>query len=246
MTSEALHCPSCGAPAPMPAANALWLCVYCNSLIRVRGAPAQANAAVEATLPADLMGEVKQLLLHGQREQAIQRFQQGSGASPADAQPTINALAQELSLRTLSRQQLSGFGAAMVVLSLLAIVALGLIVRAGMLHPLGAAAGMLCPASLLLIFGPALLTSLRYLSAPTAVATIRRAAYIGEARVRNGPIHTYRLLVEAQPAQGPPFEAELALPVRDANRHLVQEGTKFQVKYRPGDPGSVIFDRRLN
>jgi hypothetical protein len=35
-------------------------------------------------------------------------------------------------------------------------------------------------------------------------------------------------------------------PVREQSRAHLQPGALLQVKYRPGEPHSVIFDRRLS
>ena len=81
-------------------------------------------------------------------------------------------------------------------------------------------------------------TTVRYLAAPRAQATVVRAASIGEI----GEAHVFRILLEVQPPGGAPFQAEMNLPVRRRNVPNLRPGLMLRVKYLREDPSSVIFD----
>ncbi|HEU4327978.1 MAG TPA: hypothetical protein VFS21_32880 [Roseiflexaceae bacterium] len=239
---ETLRCPSCGAPAPARPAGELWVCVYCDSVVRLSAGEAGPEAAVERTLPADQMPAIRQLLLAGRRSEAADAYRQASGADEQETAQAIESLAREISLATVRGQQLSRYGWAALGLSALGIALVAWAGWTGALSPLAALALAVFPVSLVLLFLPNLRVSLRYLTAPRAPATVERTAYIGLVRVRTGPIHTYRILLRVQPPDAPAFPAELVLPVRDQNRHKLAAGATFDVRYRSGEPDSVIFD----
>ncbi len=242
MTGETLRCPSCGAPAPARPAGELWVCVYCDSVVRLRAGGAGPQAAVERTLPADQTPAIRQLLLAGRRDEAAAAYRRATGAGEEETAQAVDALAREVSLATVRAQQLSVYGWAALGLATAAIALVAWAAWSGALPPLPALALAAFPASLVLLFLPNLRVSLRYLTAPRAPATVERMAYIGLARVRTGPIHTYRVLLRVVPPDAPAFPAELVLPVRDQNRHKLAPGATFDVRYRPGEPNSVIFD----
>jgi hypothetical protein len=243
---EALNCPKCGAPMPMPAGGDLWLCVYCASIVRVVPGPAAAQATVAGEAAPEAMAQIKQLLLSGRAAEAEEHYRRVTGADPAQAQAAVKQLQQQLSVNIMRRQQLTAYGWIVVGLAAMGVAASACAGLAGALAPHWAIGLALFPASLFLVFGPGLLTSLRYLTARAARAIVLNTTHLGRLPARGGEIHAYRVLVEVQPGGAQPFRAELMMPVRQQSLAHLRPGTVLQVKYRPGDPDSVIFERRLN
>jgi hypothetical protein len=253
---ETLDCPNCGAPLPAQAGQAaVWVCLYCDSLVRMAAEAGQAAPAVAGQVAPEVMAEVKQLLLSGRRAEAAERYQQLAGADAEAAEQAVAALVREVSAHTIRRQQLSLFGVVVVGLSLAALLAAVAAAATGALGAGWALLLALLPAAVLLVFGPGLAISLRYLLAPRARATVQKQTYIGQIQTRYGLIHAYRLLLEVSPRplrsaaragrNGEPFRAEIMVPVREKSLRYLKTGTPLQVKYLPGDPASVVFDRRL-
>jgi hypothetical protein len=93
----------------------------------------------------------------------------------------------------------------------------------------------------LFFYGPAVITTLRFLGAPVAPATTLKLAPVGTTRIGGQKVHTLIALLEVRPAQGQPFQAEMLVPVRDQNLARARAGEILRVKYLPGDPPRLIY-----
>jgi hypothetical protein len=98
----------------------------------------------------------------------------------------------------------------------------------------------------LVFFGPSLLITLRYAFASTAPAVVLQLAHIGIFQTTKMDVHTYRVWLEVQPPDRASFRTELVLPIKAESLYKLKPGTRFQVKYLPGHPNEVIFDRTLD
>jgi hypothetical protein len=246
MTAEALNCPNCNAPLPMPGAGGLWVCLYCNSLVRLQAPTGEApRAALAGAVAPEAMAEIKQLVLAGRRAEALERYRQAAQATPEEAEQAVALLARALSAAVIRRQQLNALGLFLVGSSAVAVAALLALAARGALAPQWALLLGLGPLAMLAVFAPGIRTSLRYLGARAAPAAILQHTYIGELQPGQRPIYTYRLLLEVRPPGAPPFQAELMLPVRHQSLAALRPGALLQVKYLPGDPASLLFDKRL-
>jgi hypothetical protein len=244
---EALNCPKCGAPMPLPAGGGPWLCVYCASIVRVSLGPQEApQATLAGEASAEDVAEIKQLLLSGRAAEAEAHYARVTGAGPAQTHAAVEQLRQQISANIMRRQQLTPIGWIMAGLAGLAVAASACAGLAGALSPGWAIGLALFPVSLLVVFSPGLLTSLRYLTARTAPAAVLNYTYLGRLQARGREIYAFRILVEVRPPNEQPFRAEFMAPVREQSRAHLQPGALLQVKYRPGEPHRVIFDRRLS
>ncbi len=235
MPVETLSCPNCGAPLRQSKENHPWFCVYCNSLIHVQ------PDAPRASLDSVEMGAIKQLLISGQRERAVERFQKISDLGIPEAQEAIDQMAADFSIHTLYHQQLTPGGIAIVSISLIVLLAALLGWGLGRLNPWLALLGVAFAGFLLLVYGRGALTTLRYINAPIAPAATLHFTPIGAAQIGRKRLHTYLIVLEVRPKDAPPFQAQAVIPVRDENIDRVRQGAVIQVKYLPGKPGSVIY-----
>jgi hypothetical protein len=236
---ESLSCPNCGAPLRQPVPKDTWVCVYCNSLIRMQ--PGQSQAVLHTSLDAGGMNEIKQLLVSGQRADAVQRFQRLSGLAAEQAEAAIDQMAADFSIHTLYQQQLTPVGILMVSLSLIIFPASLLAWWMGRLNPWLAAAMAITDSFGLFVYGRGGLTTLRYWNAPTAPAATLQFTQIGAVKLGRTRLHTFLILLEVRPKDAPAFQARAIIPVREENVARIHQGEIIQVKYLPGNPDSVIF-----
>ena len=242
---ESLSYPNCGAPLRQPPSRGPWLCMYCNSLIRVQAETGLPRLSLESSLDAQAMSSVKQLLVSGQREAAVRRFQELSGLDLEQAQRAIDQMAADFSIDSLFHQQLTPAGILLAAASLILLPASLLAWGLGGLNPWLA---LICAALSgfgLFVYGRGLLTTLRYLNAPLAPATTLHFTPIGAVRRGRLRVHTFLILLEVHPKDGPPFQAQAVIPVREENVARVRQGEILQVKYLPGRPDSAIYQQTL-
>lgn len=236
-----LNCPNCGAPLQVEEGRTRTVCLYCNSIVRIQPDKSQ-PAQVETTLVEADMQELKQLLLSGRREEAVQLYLASTGAGEAAAREAIAGLASQVSVDVVRNQQLTSKGVWYVVLYgvvFLAAVAAGL---TGQIHPLLALALAAFTAWQFWVLLPSIRLSLRFRRAVRAPATILKTVSVGEMKAPGGRVYAVKLLMEIHPSEGTPYQAELLLPVSKTSLEQVQPGGQFHVKYLPDNPQQIIFD----
>jgi hypothetical protein len=230
-------CPNCGAPLTVGEDPTAVLCLYCDTVVRLAPAQAQPGGERAADIAPETVHQIKQLLLQGRRSDAVRLYQQAAGVDEAEAAAAVLAFSRQLSLGVVQAQQLNPRGALLFLLFLLGLIAA---VAAGVGGVIPAWIAMVLGVIALILLWPlarGTLTTIRYLGARRAEATVLRAAPIGEI----GEAHVFRVLLEVQPPGGAPFQAEMNLPVRRRNVPNLRPGLVLRVKYLPGDRSSVIF-----
>jgi hypothetical protein len=238
---DSLHCPNCGAPIHPSPNQGLLICLYCNTSIRIQTQHDQPQATAEASLDPDMMAQVKQLLLAGRQDEALRLYQQRTGADPQEAASAVSNLGRQVSMDIVRGQALRPFGILFIVVItfvLVVSVAAGLL---GRMHP-ALAIGLAGFAALnLFFFAPGIRTTIEFLGAAIAPATIVKLAPVGVATMRGRPIHTFKFLLEVQPENGQPFQSELLVPVKGESLARAQPGVVIWVKYLPHNPARMTF-----
>lgn len=245
MRLESLNCPNCHAPLDYSPGQTLCICLYCNSTIRIHHDAPQPEATTEKEVSAADMAEVKELVLAGQMDTAVNRYQQIAHCSQEEAQTAVTNLSNQISFTTLRQQQLSRGGFIFFVLVLAGLVWALFAGLTRSVHPVMAIAVAGFALLYIALFGKGFLVSLRYLRAAKGVATVQHLTRISTSHSGNRSFHLFRIIVEVQPETGSPFLAEMLLPVRDRSLDKLHQGTRFGVKYLPGDEDSVIFNKLL-
>lgn len=239
---HALNCPNCGAPLTDQSGQELWLCIYCHSLIRVGADETSPQPAVEKTVSEAEMAEIKQMLAEGKRGEARATYQNITQVSPEEAEKVVETMFKEYAFGVVRRQQLNNVGLILAFVFLLALVlSLGAWVS-GRLHP--AWAGVIAGFSVLnlLVFSGGILTMFKYLGAPKAKATIQHFTQTGKVQTRGGTVYTYKVLLEVHPEGNAPFQDTLIVPAREKNLAKIHPGAVIWVKYKPNQPGNLLFD----
>jgi hypothetical protein len=238
---QSLNCPNCGAPLPAHVGQALAVCLYCNSAVRLQ--PEQPTAQVAATVDQAEMAEVKQLLLDGKPEQALERYQQASGLALDESRLAFDELSRRLSLGVVRGQQLTRAGILWVIAYALS-AALSLGLWAARLIPLWLGLLMMgYSAMMLLFYFPALRATLAFRQGKSAQARVVKLAPVGVTKFGRTRVHIFKLLVEVTPQDdGAAYPAEMLLPVREQNLPRAKPDTILRVKYLPHDPQTIIYD----
>lgn len=245
MRLESLNCPNCHAPLDYSPGQTLCICLYCNSTIRIHHDTPQPEATADTTVSERDMAEIKELVLAGQAATAVQRYQQIARCSQSEAQAAITTLSNQISFSTLRQQQLSRGGLIFFVILLVGLAWALVAGLAGQLHPVIAIVLTAFALLYIALFGKGFLVSLRYLRAANGVATVQHFTRISSSQTGRRTFHIFRIIVEVQPETGSPFQTEMLLPVRDRSVDKLHQGTRFGVKFLPGDENSVIFNKLL-
>ncbi|GIK56072.1 MAG: hypothetical protein HND44_04115 [Chloroflexi bacterium] len=245
MRLELLNCPNCHAPLDYSPGQTLCICLYCNSTIRIHHDTSQPAATTEKQLSTADMAEIKELLLAGQMDTAVQRYQQIAHCHQSEAQAAIATLSNQISFKALRQQQLSRGGLIFFVILLVGLAWALVGGLTGQLHPVIAIAITVFALLYIALFGKGFLISLRYLRAANGVATVQHFTRISSSQTGRRTFHLFRIIVEVQPEPGAPFQMEMLLPVRDRSVDKLHQGTRFGVKFLPGDENSVIFNKLL-
>ncbi len=237
---QILTCPNCGAPLTDQSSQKLWLCIYCNTLLRV---PADDTApTIEKTVSSAEMEPVKTLLAEGKRDAATTLYQQITGVPPADAEKAVETMSNQYAYGIVRRQQLNRVGIILVLLYALALPLSLIAWSEGILHPILALLIAGFSALNLLVFERAIRTMLEYWRAPKAKAIIQHYTQTSKVPTRNGFVYTFKVLLEVQPANSAPFQDTMILPVREKNLPKMRSGAAIRIKYKPGVAGSLLFD----
>jgi uncharacterized Zn finger protein (UPF0148 family) len=237
-----LNCPNCGAPLQVNEGRTRTVCLYCNSTVRIRPDDSQA-AVVENTLVEADMQSLKQMLLAGRREDAVQLYLETTGAGEAAAREALQGLERQVSVDVMRNQQLTSKGVWYVLLYGVVFLAAVLAGLSRQIHPLVALALAAFTAWQFWVLIPSIRLSLRFRNAKRVPATILKTAPVGEIKTRAGQVYAMKLLVEVQPPDRTSFQAELLLPVQETSLERIQPGGQFHVKYLPDDPQLIVYDR---
>jgi uncharacterized Zn finger protein (UPF0148 family) len=237
-----LNCPNCGAPIQVDEGHTYTVCLYCDSTVRIQPDNSQ-PPVVENTLVAADMRTLKQRLLAGRREDALQLYMETSGAGEAVARQVIQDLERQVSVDVIRNQQLTRKGIWYVGVYSVVFLAAALAGLTGQIYWFLALALAALTAWQLWVLLPSIRLSWRYRDAVSATATIQKTARVGEIKARKGRVYAMKLLVEVHPPEGAPYQGQLLLPVQEASLEQTQPGDKLHVKYLPDDPQRIVFDR---
>ncbi len=224
MPVESISCPNCGAPLRQASFDGPWLCLYCNSLIRVEGDAEAPKVSLQHGLKADEMEAVKQMLVSGQRQAAIDRFEELSGLETEQVIRIIDKMGADFTIKTIFTQQLTRGGMIMVAICAI-LVPFSLIAWAmGSLNQWLALTYLAIGCYGLYIYGRGALNTLRYRNAPVAQAKTLQFTQIGKIQRGRLRVRAFLIALEVMPKDEPPFRTQIVIPVLEDNVERVKKG----------------------
>ena len=244
---ESLDCPNCGAPLDVKPGQEITVCLYCDSSIRIRMEGEEAANPVPRTeVSADIMNKVKELVLSGKRDEAVELYSHEANISKEEAAKAVRVIYERIETRILLDRPLSTAGAmfSMILLTLFFVSGYyGIIadIDSSFLNILAWILFIFSGLSLLSV-SRTIITTIKYLPGKWTAARILKFAKIGERK----NIIIFRLLLEVMPENGEHFQAQTNLPVRKNSINLIETGREISVKYLPNDRSSVIASLKQN
>ena len=255
MRITSIDCPNCGAPVPVAERQAAAICIYCNASLRLAaaqaasgsgsaaGAPAEAPASVSDVDP-QVAAQVKQMVVDGQRAEAVKLYAQQAGLSEAEAEAAVDRIITGVLMEMTQHLPLN-LGGTLVGLGLMAAcaaLAAWAIWRAANGQPaalLWVLPALAALAGLLLWFVPKAVSGYVADMGRLGQARVLRLAIIRPELRPGGTLVT--LWMEIQPAEGgPTFRDQETILVRNASLPKLQPGSLIRVRYSPKMPDRVF------
>lgn len=243
MSLESIKCPNCAAPLRQKPGEEPWLCLFCDSLIRVDGEADTRVASLLRRLNSNDMEEIKQMLISGHIQAAAQALEGASGIEREQAAAIIASTRATIPARTIFQQELTRGGMVMVVICLLLVPASLIALGLRLLSPWLALAYLGIGVYGLYKYGRGALNTLHYRTARVAMAKTVKVAKLGTVQSGRVRVLGFLFALEVTPEDEPTFKAHTVVPVLEENVERAKEGAIIQVKYFPGEPESVIFHR---
>lgn len=107
-------CPNCGAPLGLADRQAHVICRYCDLSLRIEapepGAPATETKLLPDEVPREQIDRVKQLVLDGKRDEAIQVYGRAAALSAAEAEKAVDALLLPTVRKLVRQVPINAFG----------------------------------------------------------------------------------------------------------------------------------------
>ncbi len=238
---ESLDCPNCGALLDVKRGEVFTVCLYCDSSIRLHFDKDESNKTVPQTeLSAEVIGKVRQMILDGKKNEAVELYSGEAKISKEDAAKSVEQIYNSITAKIMLERPLSGTGVLLTILiPAIFVVSAYEIFIANYDSPLLKIASwvfLIFTALSLLSISKTIITTFKYLPGKWSDAKILKFGRIG---VRKN-LTIFRLLLEVTPAGSEVFRVETNLPVRNENVKLIAEGNIIKVKYLQNDKKSVI------
>jgi hypothetical protein len=235
---EVLACPNCGAPLPVHGKTII-ACLYCASVVRLRDH--QPPIRVESDFTPDHMDKIKELALNGQRDAAIQEYQQATQSDLSEAEEIVDGVIKQIARQTLAKVTLNRWGwLTLVAYTLGFLVMLVLGVKGTIPFYVAIPLGLFALLNMA-VLGRNALVALKYMQGIVAPATVLNYTHIGQMKMGRVLVHAVRVYLDVQPKNEPSMRVEMMLPVRDKSMVKLYPGTRMNVKYLPDDLNSFMF-----
>lgn len=227
MNISTLNCPSCGAPVAWQATSSISVCIYCNSSLRISGKDNAKPAVIKMDeVSAATIDEVKRLLIAGSPDKAVDFYSKQAGIEYFEASRAVGGIRKTLGYKPPLNEK-----------GIYMVLGLGLVSLCGLAGGIfllikgfvgwGIALGIL---SILfavvnrLALGDSLDAYLLLRRGIPARAMIQKTWAIKPVTIGGVKGTLVRLLLEAYPDNGAPFQAEANCLVSQSCEE------KFQVK----------------
>lgn len=238
---EALKCPNCGAPLTVKPGEEFTFCLYCNSSIRInRRDETGEHEATHTEIPPELTNEIRQLILSGKKEEAVDVYQNNANVDKAEAEKIVESLVRGITIKIMLNRPLSLKGVLFSLLFLILSVIMGYVLISGTVSTTLAKV----VAWALLIFSllnfvslwRAIITTIKFLTVKWTTATILKYVKIGEKK----KLSFFKILIDVKGYDGQTFQTETNIMIKTENILKLQEGKTLDVKYRENEKNNVV------
>jgi len=238
---ESLDCPNCGAPLDVKPGEEITVCHYCSSSVRIHMENGDSDNAVPKTeVSSETMKLVKELILSGKKDEAVELYRREADISKENAVKAVSHIYDTISASIMLNRPLSLIGFLFTLLFLIIFTVSGYFaivsdIDSSALKIVSWISFFFWGISLLSI-SRTIITTITFLPGKWADAKILKFVKAGEKK----NVAIFRLLLEVMPENKEHFQAQTNLPVRLPSVSLIAEGNIIKVKYLPDKKGPVI------
>ena len=238
---EALTCPNCGAPLDLKPGDEITFCLYCNSTVHIgKHEVTGAQVATHTEISPELISEVKQLVLSGKKEEAIEKYQKAANVGKPEAEKFVDFLLNRLTNILILNRPLSAKGYLFCLLFLIIFIATfyALISGAAKDTLLKTICWILLIVSAfnLLSLNRAIITTIKYLPVKWTKATIMKFEFLNQKK----KFSFFKVLLDVKTPDGQSFQSETNIMIKNENVSKLQEGKLIDVKYRDGEKNNIL------
>jgi len=236
---EALTCPNCGAPLDVKPGEDITFCLYCNSTIHIgkheetgEHQETGEHKVTHMQIPPEVISEIKQLVLSGKKEEAIEKYQKAANVGKPEAEKFVDFLLSRLTNVLILNRPLSAKGYLICSLFLVILIATiyALVSGAAKDTLLNTVCWVLLFASAfnLLALNRPIITTIKYLPIKWTKATILKFQFINQKKKYS----FFKVLLDVKKPDGTSFRSETNIMIKTENAAKLQEGKTIDVKYR--------------
>ena len=232
---ESLNCPNCGAPLNVKQGEEITFCLYCNSSIRIsKHEETGEHSSTHIEIPSELINEIKQLILSGQKVEAIEKYQKAANIDKAEAEKFIESFVSVITNKIILNRPLSAKGILFCFILLLIVISAGYALISGIAKEL--VVKIICWIFIFFSFltfisllRPVIAT-IKYFPKKWTKATILKYVLINEKK----NLSFFKVLLNVKEPSGQTFRAETNIMMKTENITKLQEGKTIDVKYLAG------------
>ena len=238
---EALTCPNCGAPLDLKPGEEITFCLYCNSTVRIsKHGETGEQVATHTEMSHDKFNEIKQLILAGKKDEAIEMYQKVANVTKPEAEKFVGTILDKLTYIIIINRPLSIKGFLFCLLLMLLIVA--------SLYSLISGAAketlfnticwvlLLVSAFNLLTLTREIITTIKFFPVKWTKATILKFKFMNQKK----KFSFFKVLLDVKTPDGQSFQSETNIMIKTENAAKLQEGKLIDVKYRGKEKNDII------
>ena len=236
---ESLNCPNCGAPLNVKQDDDIAFCSYCNSSIHINKheETGEHNVVHKAISPEDIR-KIKQLIMSGNKTQAIALYQKVSDTDELQASKIIELFVKGITNKISLNRPLSIKGIIFSLLFLLVFIFSAYILISG-ISKLGIVK-VICWVLMIFInlisISRSIFVTIKYSTKKWTKATILKYFLISEKK----KLSFFKVLLDVQETGGNSFRTETNIVIKTDDIAKLQEGKTIDVKYFPEEKNNLL------
>ena len=238
---ESLNCPNCGAPLNVKPNEEIAFCLYCNSSIRIsKHEETGEQNVVHTRIPAEIIKEIKQLILSGNKSMAIEICQKASNTDEAEASRIIETFITGITNKIALNRPLSLKGILFAVLYFAILISAGYVLISGISN--AGVVKVVCWILMIFMFiiilsiSRSIFVTIKHSTKKWTKAVILKYVLITQKK----KLSFFKVLLDVKEQDSNSFRTETNIMMKTADISKLQEGKIIDVKYYPGEKNNVI------